>query len=72
MADASDTQRVRWLTTEQVMSGYGFDPRPYLTDRDPRIKSKLHPVNVAGVGNVTVRVWLADAVESHPAAVVED
>lgn len=72
MADPGDTQRVRWLTTAQVQSGYGFDPRPYLTDRDPKIKSKLHPVMVDGVGLVTVRVWLADAVEAHPQAVRED
>lgn len=72
MADASDTQRVRWLTTEQVKAGYGFNPEPYLTEREPKIKSKLHPVRFDGIGVVTVRVWLADAVESHPQATRED
>lgn len=67
MPDQDQTQKLVWLTTDDVVREYGFDPYPYLTDREPRIRGKLQPVVVPNVGVVTQRLWLMGAVVGHPA-----
>lgn len=74
MLDDDDTPayappRPVWLTTEQVQSAYGFDPTPFSASNSARIRSKLAPVHVPGIGSVTTRLWLADDVAGHPEAV---
>ena len=72
MPDLDQTQRVRWLTTSEVIRCYGFNPEPFLTDREPKIRAKLQPIVVPDVGVVTQRMWLMDSVLNHPAATSED
>ena len=64
----NQTQRLSWLTTEDVQARFGFDPRPFLADREPRIHAKLLPVVLSPDGVFTARVWLQDDVASHPRA----
>jgi hypothetical protein len=49
--------KIVWITTEEVVQGYGFDPLPVILE----LKSKLLPV---GNGNFT-RVWMEGAVQVY-------
>lgn len=50
-----------WLTTQQVIDQYGFDPTPFMVGEGV-IKNKLVQVSTS-YGWVDMRVWLADDVE---------
>lgn len=53
-----------WFTTEQVKTGYGFDPTPYIERSNKyHIPNQLQPVRCGGCTVGFVRLWLKDGIE---------
>ena len=60
-----------WLTTQEVVERYGFNPSGYATDcGGGTVKSKLRIVHLGSYDAITQeRVWLLDSVESKAAEI---